>query len=60
VSRQATDLTVVTDFLRSVQRSQVDQLSELLGRGFPEWTTLHGQGIRTYGGDVPHRSAVER
>jgi hypothetical protein len=43
VRRQAVDLTEVTDFLRSIQRRQVDELSEVLGRGFPEWTTLNGR-----------------
>jgi len=42
VHRKAVDLTEVTDFLRSVQQPQVDQLSEILDRGFPEWTTLQG------------------
>jgi hypothetical protein len=42
VNRQAIDLVEVTDLLRSIQRPQVDQLSKILDREFPEWTTLHG------------------
>jgi len=42
VRREEVDLTEVTGFLRSIQRPQVDELSEVLGRGFPEWTTLNG------------------
>ncbi len=42
VRRRAVDLTEVTDFLRPIQRRQVDELTEVLGRAFPEWTTLNG------------------
>ncbi len=41
VRRQDVNLSEITDFLRSVQRRQVDELSEVLGRAFPEWTTLN-------------------
>ena len=47
-----TDLTEVTGFLRSIQRRQVDQLSEILDREFPEWTTLQGQSGTAHGGDL--------
>jgi len=33
----------VQDYLRSHQRPQTDELSALLNRRFPEWTTLHGE-----------------
>jgi hypothetical protein len=56
VRRQAVDLTEVTDFLRSIQRRQVDQLSEILNRGFPEWTTLHGRPDTESGAGVPLQS----
>lgn len=42
VRRQDFDRTEVIRILQSVQRQQVDQLSEILNRGFPEWTTLNG------------------
>jgi hypothetical protein len=60
VRRQAVDLIEVTDFLRSIQRQQVDQLSEILNRGFPEWTTLHGHSNTSPGADVPLHSPAGR
>ena len=36
-----TDETV--DYLRPIQRRQTEALSKLLGREFPEWTTLYGE-----------------
>jgi hypothetical protein len=58
VSRQTIDLAEVTSFLRSIQRPQVDHLSEILNRGFPEWTTLHGHSGMGQGGGF--RSAAGR
>lgn len=60
VCRQAVDLTEVTEFLRSIQRRQVDQLSEILNRGFPEWTTLHGRSDSAPGAGVPFQSPAGR
>jgi len=53
VRPQDVDLAEVTNFLRSIQRRQVDQLSEILNRGFPEWTTLHGCSDTAPGTGVP-------
>jgi hypothetical protein len=52
VRRQDVDLTQVVAFLRSVQGPRVDALSDLLGRGFPEWSTLNGRGGGAPGGRV--------
>jgi hypothetical protein len=41
VRGQDVDRTEVIRVLQSIQRQQVDQLSEILNRGFPEWTTLN-------------------
>jgi Sulfotransferase family len=60
VRRQAVDVTEVIDFLQSVQRQQVDQLSTILNRGFPEWTTLHGHPDMAPGARVPPQSPEER
>ena len=35
--------TEVVRYLRSIQRPQTANLSRLLGRNFPEWTTLYGE-----------------
>jgi len=43
VTRQHTDLGPVRDYLRGVQGPQVVELEDMLGRRFPEWTTLHGE-----------------
>ncbi len=56
VRRQAVDLTTVTHFLRSVQAPQVDQLSDILNRGFPEWTTLSGHSATELPAGVPFSS----
>jgi LPS sulfotransferase NodH len=42
VDRSKTDMAEVIAYLRKLQRPQVDELSHLLGRDFPEWKTLHG------------------
>ncbi|MEQ9639015.1 MAG: sulfotransferase [Alphaproteobacteria bacterium] len=42
VERVAVDRTEAVDYLRTIQRQQADELAALLGRRFPEWTTLDG------------------
>jgi hypothetical protein len=42
VDRKALPVDKVVDFLRPIQREQVQSLGEMLGRKFPEWTTLYG------------------
>lgn len=42
VTRQAVDTSGAIDFLRPIQRRQTEELARLLGREFPEWTTLKG------------------
>ncbi|MBE9190538.1 sulfotransferase [Gloeocapsopsis crepidinum LEGE 06123] len=41
VDREVVDLEPVKAFLRPIQVKQVETLSELLGRQFPEWKTLY-------------------
>ena len=36
------DMAPVIEYLRSLQRPQVEELVRLVGRDFPEWKTLHG------------------
>ena len=47
VSRRTVDLTAAVAFLRPEQRRQTDDLARLLGRSFPEWTTLCGASCPT-------------
>ncbi len=44
VDRRSIDTSEVTGYLRSIQGPQTDALVRLVGRDFPEWTTLHGAG----------------
>ena len=42
VVRRSVDMSDAVAFLRPIQRRQTEALSRLLGRDFPEWTTLNG------------------
>jgi hypothetical protein len=42
VNRLDESLEPVYEFLRPIQRRQTEKLRQLLGREFPEWTTLYG------------------
>jgi len=42
VRRTELDTSAVQRYLRPEQQRQADELSRLLGRGFPEWETLYG------------------
>ncbi len=42
VKRRSIDTSEVKDCLRAIQRPQADALMHLVGRDFPEWTTLYG------------------
>lgn len=46
VSRRAVDASDAVAFLRPIQYRQTEELAQLLGRDFPEWTTLKGAGPR--------------
>jgi hypothetical protein len=41
VDRRTLDVTQVIDFLRPIQLRQTEALARLVGRKFPEWTTLY-------------------
>jgi hypothetical protein len=41
VNRSEEDTEAVKEHLRPIMMKQMEQLEALLGRGFPEWTTLH-------------------
>jgi hypothetical protein len=43
VSRDTSRLRETVEYLRPIQREQTAEFAELLGRQFPEWTTLYGQ-----------------
>lgn len=43
VSRTSVDLTEVRDLLRKIQEPQIDELSILLERNFPEWNIMGGK-----------------
>jgi Sulfotransferase domain. len=40
--RNSSSVDKVIEFLRLIQKEQVARLEEMLGRSFPEWTTLYG------------------
>lgn len=42
VAPKQTDTGALREHLRALQRPQLAELSQLLGRDFPEWKTLHG------------------
>ena len=42
VDRTSVPVNQVVDYLRPIQRVQTQELSRMLGRDFPEWTTLYG------------------
>jgi Sulfotransferase family len=41
INRQSVDTSEIVEYLRPLQQSQTDELVKLLGREFPEWTTLN-------------------
>ena len=41
VKRAEIDTTPAKRYLRLIQREQTERLKVLLGRGFPEWTSLY-------------------
>lgn len=43
VQRRSVDTTELVNFLRPIQLRQTEQLARLVGRTFPEWTTLSGR-----------------
>jgi hypothetical protein len=44
LSRRTVDTSAAIAFLRPIQYRQTEELAQLLGRDFPEWTTLKGAG----------------
>jgi Sulfotransferase family len=46
VWRQSVDVGDAIGFLRPIQRRQTEELARMLGRDFPEWTTLYGEERR--------------
>jgi hypothetical protein len=42
VQRHDVDTSDARAYLRPIQRLQTEALSRLIGRSFPEWTTLYG------------------
>jgi hypothetical protein len=45
--RSALDIGPAVDYLRPMQLAELRELTELLGRDFPEWTRLHGTARET-------------
>ena len=45
VTRSAVDMSKLIAYLRPIQRRQTEDLSRLLGREFPEWTTLNSDSL---------------
>jgi hypothetical protein len=41
VNRRSVDTSDVIKYLQPIQRKQTDELAQLLGRDFPEWSTLN-------------------
>jgi Sulfotransferase family len=46
VNRRSVDTSEVIKYLQPIQRKQTDELTQLLGRGFPEWSTLNQKSCR--------------
>jgi hypothetical protein len=44
VDRRMLDISAVVEFLRPIQLRQTEALIRLVGRDFPEWTTLYERG----------------
>src|SRR6266446_4546709 len=60
IDRQSIDTSEVISFLRPLQIRQTEELSRLLGRGFPEWVTLYQNAVddaRPAGGSTPFASS---
>jgi hypothetical protein len=51
IDRQSIDTSEVASFLRPIQIKQTEELSRLLGRGFPEWVTLYQNTVNDAGQD---------
>jgi hypothetical protein len=45
VPRDDAGVAATVDYLRPIQHEQAAELSELLGRSFPEWKTLYGEEV---------------
>jgi hypothetical protein len=46
VNRREVPTSEVVAFLQPIQRRQTEELRQLVGHGFPEWTTLYGTDAR--------------
>lgn len=46
VNRRSVDTSDVIKYLQPIQRKQTDELAQLLGRDFPEWSTLSQKSCR--------------
>jgi sulfotransferase family protein len=42
IDRNSSSVDEVIEFLKPIQKEQVARLEEMLGRSFPEWTSLYG------------------
>lgn len=42
IDRNSSSVDEVIEFLKPIQKEQVARLEEILGRSFPEWTSLYG------------------
>ena len=49
----------VARYLRSRQQEQTEELSELLGRDFPEWKTLYAEAVRAPAEFASRRRAIQ-
>jgi len=45
IVRAAVDTSEIVQYLRPLQQKQTEELAQLLGRQFPEWTTLYPDGL---------------
>jgi hypothetical protein len=48
IDRNSSSVDEVIEFLKPIQKEQVARLEEMLGRSFPEWTTLFGDGANNF------------
>ena len=59
VNRNSSSVDEVIEFLRPMQKEQVKRLEEMLGRSFPEWTTLYGDRTSGSSNAFGHTAAAK-
>lgn len=58
VARRTIDPSPVIDFLRPIQRRQSQELTDMIGREFPEWTTLFETSVPIRAWSIQNESST--